>query len=150
MCYIVSLSYGWIDWIRINKFLTHSGRVTHICVGNLTIIGSDNDLSPLSAPSHYLKRCWNIVNWTFRNELQWNFNRNSNIFIQEIAFENVFCKMAYILSRPRWVNIYTYRSYLHLLTTRTKLLRCRTFKHTLGSIESHISSRSIRISDLFL
>ena len=26
--------------------LTHSGRVTHICVGKLTIIGSDNGLSP--------------------------------------------------------------------------------------------------------
>ena len=27
-------------------FLTHWGRVTHICVGNLTIIGSDNGMSP--------------------------------------------------------------------------------------------------------
>ena len=26
--------------------LTHWGRVTHICVGKLTIIGSDDDLSP--------------------------------------------------------------------------------------------------------
>ena len=26
--------------------LTHWGRVTHVCVGNLTIIGSDNGLSP--------------------------------------------------------------------------------------------------------
>ena len=26
--------------------LTHSGRVTHICVGNLTTTGSDNGLSP--------------------------------------------------------------------------------------------------------
>ena len=26
--------------------LTHWGRVTHICVGNLTIIDSDNGLSP--------------------------------------------------------------------------------------------------------
>ena len=26
--------------------LTHWGRETHICVGNLTIIGSDNGLSP--------------------------------------------------------------------------------------------------------
>ena len=26
--------------------LTHRGRVTHICVGNLTIIGSDNGLPP--------------------------------------------------------------------------------------------------------
>ena len=28
------------------KGLTHWGRVTHICVGKLTIIGSDNGLSP--------------------------------------------------------------------------------------------------------
>ena len=27
-------------------YLTHWGRVTHICVGKLTIIGSDNGLSP--------------------------------------------------------------------------------------------------------
>ena len=27
-------------------YWTHWGRVTHICVGNLTIIGSDNGLSP--------------------------------------------------------------------------------------------------------
>ena len=30
----------------LNNMLTHWGRVTHICVGNLTIIGSDNVLSP--------------------------------------------------------------------------------------------------------
>ena len=28
------------------NYLTHWGRVTHICVSNLTIIGSDNGLSP--------------------------------------------------------------------------------------------------------
>ena len=28
------------------KLLTHWGRVTHLCVGKLTIIGSDNGLSP--------------------------------------------------------------------------------------------------------
>ena len=28
------------------RVLTHWGRVTHICVGNLAIIGSDNGLSP--------------------------------------------------------------------------------------------------------
>ena len=27
-------------------FLTHWGRVTHICVSKLTIVGSDNGLSP--------------------------------------------------------------------------------------------------------
>ena len=29
------------------RLLTHWGRVTHICVGNLTITGSDNSLSPV-------------------------------------------------------------------------------------------------------
>ena len=46
--------------------------MTHICVGNLAIIGSDNGLS--------LGRR-QLVIWTFRNKLQWKFNRNSNIFI---------------------------------------------------------------------
>ena len=41
-----------------------------------------------SAPSHYLDQCWNIVN---SNKLQWNIKRNSHIFIQKNAFENVVC-----------------------------------------------------------
>ena len=53
------------------------------------------------APSHYLNQCWNIVNWTLRNKLLWNFNRNSNIFIQQNALENVVCEMASILSGPQ-------------------------------------------------
>ena len=48
------------------------------------------------APSHYLNHCWNILNWTLGNKLQWNFKWNSNIFIQENAFENVGCEMASI------------------------------------------------------
>ena len=39
-----------------------------------------------------------------RNTLQLDFNQNSNIFIQENAFESVVCKMAAILSRPQCVN----------------------------------------------
>ena len=35
-----------------------------------------------------------IVNRTLGNKLQWNINRNLNIFIQENAFENVVWKMA--------------------------------------------------------
>ena len=31
---------------NITPLLTHWGRVMHICIGNLTIIGSDNGLSP--------------------------------------------------------------------------------------------------------
>ena len=39
--------------------------MTHICVSKLTIIGSNNGLSP----SHYLNQCWYIVYWTLRNEI---------------------------------------------------------------------------------
>ena len=39
------------------------------------------------------------------NKLQWNFDRNSNIFIHENAFESVVCEMAAaMLSRPQCVN----------------------------------------------
>ena len=72
--------------------LTHRGRVTHICVSKVT----------RSVPSHYLNQCWNIVNWTLRNKLKWNLNRNSYISIQENAFKIVW-KMAIILSRPQCV-----------------------------------------------
>ena len=37
---MLNLEYSLRTW------LTHWGRVTHICVSNLTIIGSDNGLSP--------------------------------------------------------------------------------------------------------
>ena len=56
-----------------------------------------------SALSYYLNQCWNITNWTLRNKLQWNFNRNSNIFIQENAFESIVCEMTAILPRPQCV-----------------------------------------------
>ena len=40
----------WLWWLLLNywplEVLTHWGRVTHICVGKLTNIGSDNGLSP--------------------------------------------------------------------------------------------------------
>ena len=83
--------------------LTHWGRVTHICVSRLTITGSDN--------GHYLNQCWNIVNWTLRNKLQWNFKRKSFIFIQENALENVICEMASILSRPQCVKWFDFDSF---------------------------------------
>ena len=35
-----------LDYDIIYRLLIHLGRVTHICVGKLTIIASDNGLSP--------------------------------------------------------------------------------------------------------
>ena len=53
--------------------------------------------------SHYLKQCWNIVNWTLWNKFQWNYNWNATIFIEENDCENVVWKMLAILSRLQCV-----------------------------------------------
>ena len=41
-----AVSRIWIRQSVVLPFLTHWGRVTHICVSKLTIIGSDNGLAP--------------------------------------------------------------------------------------------------------
>ena len=77
------------------------------------------------APSHYLNQCCHIVHWTLRNKLQWNFNRNANIFIQENVFECVVCEMAAILSRPqrvKWCWFISF-SYTRLCTTLEDICR---------------------------
>ena len=73
---------------RCGGDLTNWGRVTHICVNKLTVIGSDNGLSPGRRQA---------IIWT-----------NAGILLigpfQENAFESVVWKTAAILSRPQWVN----------------------------------------------
>ena len=62
----------------------------HMYVSKLTIIGWDNGLSPDGAkPLSEPMLVYHIVNWSLRNKLQWNFNQNSYVFIQENAFEIV-------------------------------------------------------------
>ena len=95
--WLIFCLYSWSD--ACNIMLTHCGWVTHICISKLAIIGSDQ------ATSHYLNQWWNIVNWNLTNTSQWNLNRNSYIFIQENAFENVICEMAAILSQPQCVKL---------------------------------------------
>ena len=98
--------------------LTHWGWVMHTCVGKLTNIDSDNGLLPERRQvimTHYRNQCWNIVNWTLRNKLQWNCNRNSNISIEENAFENNVCEKAAILSQPQCVNPFTLLWWLILI-----------------------------------
>ena len=84
--------------------LTHWGRVTHIYVSNLTIIGSDNEL----APTWQQSIIWTNAGILFIGSLGTNFskifNRNYNISIQETTFESVVCEMAAILFRPHCVN----------------------------------------------
>ena len=104
-------------------------------------------------PSHYLNQCWDIVNWIFRNKLQWNINRNQYIFIQENASENVVYSMVSISSRPQWVNQTLYKCGQHFTGTscgknfhfesthsidwvprwRKRLCPCSNISHELGN-----------------
>ena len=54
-----------------------------------------NSIVAWSAPSQYLNQCWNIVNWTLRNKLQWNLDRNSNI-----TFKKMHLKVSSAKRRP--------------------------------------------------
>ena len=45
------------------------------------------------------------VNWTFKDKLQWNLNRDTNLFIHENTFEYVVCEMVVSLSRGVWVKV---------------------------------------------
>ena len=86
--YITCKAYFQANMQRTLNGLTHWGRVMHICICKLTIIGSDNGL----VTSHYLNQWWNIVNRTLGNKLQWNLNRNLYILIQGNALQNVVWK----------------------------------------------------------
>ena len=76
--------------------LTHWGRVTHICVGKLTIIGSDNGLSPDRQQAIVWTNAGLLLIEPLETKL-WTFNRNLKIFIKD-AFENVVWEMSAIFS----------------------------------------------------
>ena len=75
--------------ILSNYFLTHWGRVTHICVSKLTIIGSYNDLSP---------RRRQAIIWTNGGILLIRkLGTNSNEILSEIytfSFKKIHLKMS--------------------------------------------------------
>ena len=60
---------------------------------NWVIIGSGNGLSPDRRQAiTWTNADLFIVSWTPGNIFQWNLNRNSIIFIQENAVENIVCQ----------------------------------------------------------
>ena len=116
LMFLYSISHKLCKWVCCALFcygyivldpwdlLTHWGRVTHICVSNLTIIGSDNGLSPGRRQAIIWTNTGILLIGPLRTNFNEDFNLNSNIFIQENTFESVVCEMAAILSRPQRVN----------------------------------------------
>ena len=85
--------------------LTHWGRVTHICVGKLNIIASDNGLSPGRRQAIIWTNAGILLIEPLGTKFNEFFYRNSYIFIHENALENVVCEAASLLSRPQCVNV---------------------------------------------
>ena len=87
--------------VCLNKLLTHWGRVTHICVSKITIIGSVkacrlDGAKPLSEPM--LEFC-ELDPWV---QTAVKFESRKKSFHEENAFENV-CEMETIMSWPQCV-----------------------------------------------
>ena len=85
--------------------LTHWGRVTHICVSKLIIIGSDNGLSP----SRHQAIIWTNAGILLIGLLGTNFSEIL-IEIYTFSFKRMHLKMSSgkmvaILSRPQCVNL---------------------------------------------
>ena len=86
-----------VSWRQyLSFYLSHWGQVTHIRLSWKFHHSFKWWLVAYWAPSHYQNQCGLTVNCTLRNKLQWNFNRNANIFIQGHAFGNVVCKIVTI------------------------------------------------------
>ena len=75
--------------ISRNTWLTHWGRVMHICVSNLTIIASDNGLSPVRRQAII----WNNARMLLIGPLGTKFSE-IQIGIQTFSFKKMHLKMA--------------------------------------------------------
>ena len=79
----------------MDEGLTHWGRVTHICVGKITIIGSDNGLSP----GRRQAIIWTNVGILLIRPLGTNFSEIL-IGIQTFSFKKMSLKMSSAKWRP--------------------------------------------------
>ena len=85
-------------WTFVNAYvarITHWGRVTHICVGKLIIIGSDNGLSP----GRRQAITWTNAGILFIRPLGTNFSGIS-ISIETFSFKKMHLKISSARCRP--------------------------------------------------
>ena len=97
--------------------LTLWGKMTHICVCNWTIIGSDNSLSPGRRQAVIWTIARMLLIRPLGTKLNWHSNRNSYPAVQENALGNVVRKMTANLFRPRCVNTMAGETSAHCVAT---------------------------------
>ena len=75
---------GLITNAQIFVLLWNSGRVTHICVSNISHHWFRLWLVACTATSHYLNQCWHVADWTRWNKFRCDFNQICTISKQEM------------------------------------------------------------------
>ena len=116
-CYI-GLGY---NGTRLYLVLTQWGRVTHICVGKLTIIASDNGLSPGWRQAIIWTNAAILLNWT----LGTNFSEilsETDIF----SFKQMHLKMSSRKWRPYCLDLNVLLSHGDMMTMK-RLLHYKSF-----------------------
>ena len=99
-------------WVPHNILaLTHWGRVMYISISELSIIGSDNGLSPgRRQATIWTNTIWtNIVNWTPGNKFQLNI-----IEIHIFSFKKMHLKRSSAKRRPFCLGLNVLRTQPHL------------------------------------
>ena len=99
--------------------LTHWGRATHICVGKLTIIGSDNDLSP----GRRQAIIWTNAGILLIEPLGTNFSE-SLIGIQIFSFTKMRMKMSSVKWRPFCLGLNVLTHYFRWLNAKEANPQC--------------------------
>ena len=79
--------------------------MTHIYIGNLAIIGSDNSLSPGRRQAIIWTNAGILLIWPLGTKFNEILIENSYIFIHQNVFEKVVCEMAAVLIRPSCVKM---------------------------------------------
>ena len=118
--------------IRINntyRQITHWGRVTHICVGNLTIIGSDNGLSP----GRRQAITWTNVGILLIGPLGTNFSEIL-IVIHTFSFKKIQLKMSSGKWRPFLLSLNEIRSFICI---QTYMYHLEAARETTASFPCH-------------
>ena len=86
-------------------YLTHWGRVTHICGGNLTIIGLDNGLSPGRRPAIIWTNAGILSIRTLGTTFDEIFSKIHAFSFKKMHMKMSSGKMSAILCRPQCVNV---------------------------------------------
>ena len=135
MCHCVSRIKLWTSMslhrVLLLDCLTHWGRVTHICAGKLTIIGSDNGLSPVRRQAII----WTNAGIVLIRPLETNFSEIS-IEIHTFSFRKMHLKMSSGKWRPLCLG-------LNVLRTRNSHRRLSSITDTL--LIHHQSRRHVTL-----